>query len=721
MNRSGGVRPLQKPLRRRASIPNRRPESRPGTEPRPRPGLERTSPPLPLPHPTSPSRHDERLARPAAYLAKIPPAVAGQRGHDRTFHAACVLVQGFDLTIDEARPLFHHWNLGCIPPWSPAELEHKLHDALRAGDSRPRGYLCDRDSRTQDRTVRRDRPHGARWSGLPIPSFASGTNTSSLPTSAIQAIARMARKPTLTGLPNRSSCLALRLRGASGFGTGVTNFTRGMEAPIMLSPAVKSAPSLRAGSPRNSSGLSTGPRRMDQKKAGGGRSDAGDRGPGRSRTSTARSRSVPRPIPVTGRLVSDVLQALASLVIVPSRQFPVQPAWLPAWPVGIPAPVDATRAGGGDLAGRGRSCRPRTLWCTCRRSWRGYPVPRRRLPGSSMPMRWNTISTRRPRLRCEWLSFLEQIWGTDIDSIAALQEWFGYLLTPDTKQQKILMMVGPKRSGRGTIARVLKALAGSSSVVNPTLSTLARPFGLASFIGKPIAVFPDARLSSRPDNAAIVECLLSISGEDDQTIDRKHMPAWTGKLSTRFVLISNELPRLRDVSGALAGRLIILRFIRSFYGQEDMALFDRLRPELPGILRWAIAGWERLNRRGRFLQPRSAGELVATMDELTSPIAAFLRDRCVVEPDATCPVAAMYESWRSWCQEHGRDAVGDGHSFGRDLHAAVPALTTIRPRTALGRLRHYQGIRLRTAVDPDNDAELADFTRQSQTKNPLAS
>ena len=46
-----------------------------------------------------------------------------------------------------------------------------------------------------------------------------------------------------------------------------------------------------------------------------------------------------------------------------------------------------------------------------------------------------------------WLSFLEQVWGPDTESIAALQEWFGYLLTPDTRQQKILMMVGPKRSG----------------------------------------------------------------------------------------------------------------------------------------------------------------------------------------------------------------------------------------------------------------------------------
>jgi len=108
-----------------------------------------------------------------------------------------------------------------------------------------------------------------------------------------------------------------------------------------------------------------------------------------------------------------------------------------------------------------------------------------------------------------------------------------------------------------------------------------------------------------------------------------------------------------------------------------------------------------LNRRGRFTQPRSAGELVATMDELASPIAAFLRERCIIEADATCPVPAVYDAWRSWCAEHGREAVGDGHSFGRDLHAAIPNLSTIRPRTPQGRVRHYQGIRLRTAVDPD--------------------
>ena len=74
---------------------------------------------------------------------------------------------------------------------------------------------------------------------------------------------------------------------------------------------------------------------------------------------------------VTGRLVSDVLQALASLVMVPSRQIPAQPAWLPAWPVGLSAPEGLTRGRMSRPGRPTRSCRRRMPWCICRRSWRG--------------------------------------------------------------------------------------------------------------------------------------------------------------------------------------------------------------------------------------------------------------------------------------------------------------------------------------------------------------
>ena len=82
--------------------------------------------------------------RAAAYLAKIPPAVSGESGHDVTFHAACVLVRDFDLSIEDALPILAEWNDRCSPPWSDRELLHKLTDADRAPGERGRALQSDR-------------------------------------------------------------------------------------------------------------------------------------------------------------------------------------------------------------------------------------------------------------------------------------------------------------------------------------------------------------------------------------------------------------------------------------------------------------------------------------------------------------------------------------------------------------------------------------------------
>jgi putative DNA primase/helicase len=292
-----------------------------------------------------------------------------------------------------------------------------------------------------------------------------------------------------------------------------------------------------------------------------------------------------------------------------------------------------------------------------------------------------------------WLAFVDSLWPDDPESVSALQEWMGHLLTPDTRHQKILMMIGPRRSGKGTIARVIRGVIGEKNVANPTLAGLATNFGLAPLIGKPAAIVTDARLSARTDIAQVVERLLSISGEDAQTIDRKHLPAVTVKLPTRFTLISNELPRLADTSGALAGRLILLRLTKSFYGREDHELTADLMTELPGILLWAIEGWRRLRERGRFVQPTTGTALVEEVEDLASPVGAFLKDRCVIEPGADVMVKDLFESWRSWCQERGRDNTGDTMRFGRDLRAVLPNLNCVQRRTRDGRVeRFYEGI-----------------------------
>ena len=103
----------------------------------------------------------------------------------------------------------------------------------------------------------------------------------------------------------------------------------------------------------------------------------------------------------------------------------------------------------------------------------------------------------------------------------------------------------------------------------------------------------------------------------------------TTKLNVRFTLLTNELPRLTDASSAMSGRLLLLNLTRSWYGREDLTLQDRLMAELPGILLWAIGGWRRLGERGRFTQPRTTETLQRELEDLTSPIGAFIRERCV--------------------------------------------------------------------------------------------
>ncbi|MEO8271809.1 MAG: phage/plasmid primase, P4 family, partial [Aureliella sp.] len=291
-----------------------------------------------------------------------------------------------------------------------------------------------------------------------------------------------------------------------------------------------------------------------------------------------------------------------------------------------------------------------------------------------------------------WLTFVTQVFDGDQESINLLQEWFGYCLTGDTSQQKMLLIVGPKRSGKGTIARVLSKLIGASNVCGPTTSSLAGPFGLQSLIGKTLAVVSDARFHGE-NIMTVVERLLCISGEDTVTVDRKHMVSTTLKLNTRFLFLTNELPRFHDSSGALAGRFVMLAMTQSFFGKEDIGMTDRLLSELPGILNWAVEGWHRLRARGYFLMPLAVEEMVQEIQDLASPVGAFVRDCCDIGPSYRVTIEDLYKSWRNWCEQSGRQSVSTVQTFGRDLLAAANG--TKRKRGTDGKY-FYEGISLKS-------------------------
>jgi RecA-family ATPase len=88
----------------------------------------------------------DRIKGARAYLAKLPPAVAGQGGHPATYRAASILAHGFELGWDDAWTLLQEWNkTHCSPAWSDKDLRHKLNDAFVKPHERPKGWLGGRE------------------------------------------------------------------------------------------------------------------------------------------------------------------------------------------------------------------------------------------------------------------------------------------------------------------------------------------------------------------------------------------------------------------------------------------------------------------------------------------------------------------------------------------------------------------------------------------------
>jgi putative DNA primase/helicase len=306
-----------------------------------------------------------------------------------------------------------------------------------------------------------------------------------------------------------------------------------------------------------------------------------------------------------------------------------------------------------------------------------------------------------PDANCpRWEQFLLEIYPGDSEAIECLQEYIGYCVTPDTSQHKALMLVGVKRSGKGTIERVLRRLVGEDAATNPTLQSLGEYFGREPLIGKRIAVISDARSSVRNNTQAMVESILTITGEDAQQIPRKFKKAWEGRLRVKIILISNMLPSTQDSGAALASRFLILNHRVSFYGKEDTQLEQKLNAELPGILNWALRGLARLNARGRFEQPKSGEELTRDWEDMNSPVKSFLRDCCEMGPDYYVEKSSLRHAFVQWCSQKGINHHVDDSHFTQELLAASEGSVS-RGQRKIGDKKGvwvFVGVRLRDLV-----------------------
>ena len=254
----------------------------------------------------------------------------------------------------------------------------------------------------------------------------------------------------------------------------------------------------------------------------------------------------------------------------------------------------------------------------------------------------------------EWLKFLNSSLENDQERIKLLQEWMGYSLVEGNHYQKILILVGKSRCGKGTIGRIMSELCGS---VGTSLEGLCGDFGLSTVAKARSAVIGDAHRVRKHNYERAKEVLLTISGRDQMDINTKYKAIESVRLETKLTLMCNQMPAFSDGADALTNRYLVIPFNKSFAGKEDIYLDDRLNKELGQIMAWAVRGLYRLIEQNGFTYGEESKKTLEALKKRYNQVGAFVEEYCELVPENVELASTVYDAYVRFCNEEDRTPV----------------------------------------------------------------
>lgn len=379
----------------------------------------------------------------------------------------------------------------------------------------------------------------------------------------------------------------------------------------------------------------------------------------------------PKTRKVTCRLLGDVIQALRSLVVLPSDT--EQQTWLDG--TDRPNCINL-RNGILDL----------DAYLEPRDDWRLDHTPNW---FSTIHLPYAVSASANDIEECpKWDVFLERVMGDDEAGIKTLQEWAGYCLVHGTLFQKFLILEGEGQNGKSVFCAALTALLGRQNVSNVPLERFGDRFSLSTTLGKLANIATEC---TEMDDAA-EGILKSFTSGDPMQFEVKHKQPFSAVPTARFMMSANNRPRFKDGSGALWRRMLIVKFDQTIteeeriYGMDNPCWWER-SGELPGIFLWAVLGLHRLRTQLTFTESDKSKEALNEYRTDTNPAREFLGENCEVSPpNAIVYSADLYAAYSKWCKANGYYPVGE-RRFGREVKRVFPG--TEKKRMSISGERRY--------------------------------
>lgn len=252
--------------------------------------------------------------------------------------------------------------------------------------------------------------------------------------------------------------------------------------------------------------------------------------------------------------------------------------------------------------------------------------------------------------------YLDEVTCGDEELKCILQEFSGYCLSNSTAAEKAGVLIGSGCNGKSVYAGLLQLLVGRGNYANATLSSLNSSFGLEPLVNARVCI------AAENDAGKInTSTFKSIVSGDSVEINRKYKKAFTVRLSTKLVMIFNELPKSNDdLTHGFFRKLLIIPFRRTFKPEEiDRNLLGKLEKELPGILFWAVEGLKQLKSHHYQFSPcRICDETLKRYKISLNPVAEFFVEDCyILKAKHSINKSDIYLRYLQYCEDNAQEVL----------------------------------------------------------------
>ncbi|RKT35304.1 P4 family phage/plasmid primase-like protein [Roseovarius halotolerans] len=306
----------------------------------------------------------------------------------------------------------------------------------------------------------------------------------------------------------------------------------------------------------------------------------------------------------------------------------------------------------------------------------------------------------------EWLSFLNDIFNGDADTIRYIQRWMGYILTGETDEQKFLFLDGTGSNGKGVLTLTFEEILGDY-VTTISKDYLMKQRGSFNNGGtdEVLANLRGARLihASEGDPSDVLDeaRLKHFSGQGTVTAAKKYQSMISFLPVGKIVMDTNDLPNIHSQGDAIWRRVKVINFPNSYANPgdknyvagvskpKDIGVKNRLRSERAGILAWAVRGaveWYAEQSLGE--EPAAVSDRINRYQVETDPTGDFFEQCCEINSKTFCAHGNLYKAYCAYLDHNAAGNPVSTKAFGaildeKKLKREKPGGTVIRRGIAL--------------------------------------